>query len=232
MVRAIAAAFVTLGLVLLAVGILRFTTVTQATEFGEITWTTRVEPEAPRVGEEFTVTLDSCCYGGSPLIGWGLAVIQSDPPVAEVRSLFVYTDAAVTLMALRPGIVEVRVSGAFEKWVCPGTPTPVFPGPGCASTLYYTGASAEVMVSGEEEPTVTPELPEHFGDVNCDGATTSVDAALVLQVTAKLAPFPACIHRADMNTDCYYDARDALLILQTTAGLIPTRTYEPIACPA
>ena len=61
------------------------------------------------------------------------------------------------------------------------------------------------------------------GDVNCDGAATSVDAALVLQVVAAL------IDRAALPCDDSIDADprdggvtsiDALAILQSSAGLI------------
>lgn len=76
----------------------------------------------------------------------------------------------------------------------------------------------------------TPVPP--FGDANCDGATTSLDAALVLQYGAKLYGGGPCLYLADMNADCYINAVDAALVLQTTAGLLPERPYEPIACPA
>jgi hypothetical protein len=161
-------------------------------------------------------------------MGSGLAVTQPDPPVAEVLSSFVYGDATVTLMALRPGTVEVGVSGAFEKWVCPGTPTPVFPGPGCASTLHYTGTSIEVVVAGEEGPTVTPAPPVVFGDVDCDDAVTSIDATRVLQYEARLDGLPPCFHLGDLNGDCSLDAIDAAIILQVEAGF--TSAPIPFLC--
>jgi len=78
----------------------------------------------------------------------------------------------------------------------------------------------------------TPEPPP-LRDANCDHATTSIDAALVLQYSAGLLDdFLPCLHVTDMNTDCFINALDAALVLQTTAGLLPELPYEPIACPA
>ena len=61
-----------------------------------------------------------------------------------------------------------------------------------------------------------------FGDVSCDGAVDSVDAALVLQLEAGLIALLTCGGNADVNGDGRTDARDAALILQFTAGLLDT----------
>jgi plastocyanin len=67
-------------------------------------------------------------------------------------------------------------------------------------------------------PTPTPLDP--LGDVNCNGAVDSIDAALVLQLGAGLIDSLACQQNADVNGDGAINAIDAALILQFVAGLI------------
>lgn len=201
----------------------------RASGFGEITWTISVEPAAPQVGDEIVVAFNSCCYGGSPLMGAKIRIVQPEPPVVrQVGVSSSYYGVAATLEALSAGTVTLQASGAFEKWVCPEpatpTPTPLPVPPGCGSTLHYTGSSVEITVSGEP--------PAWFGDANCDDDVDSRDAAIILQVIAGLLTPTGCFNRADVNGDCRYDARDALLILQTTAGFLAERPYETVLCQA
>lgn len=58
------------------------------------------------------------------------------------------------------------------------------------------------------------------GDVDCDLATNSIDAAVVLQLDAGLGESPACEPSGDVNDDGSLDPQDAILILQFDAGLI------------
>ena len=58
------------------------------------------------------------------------------------------------------------------------------------------------------------------GDVNCDGAVNSIDAALVLQYGAGLVDALECQQNADANADGSIDSIDAALILQQSAGLL------------
>ena len=74
--------------------------------------------------------------------------------------------------------------------------------------------------AGAPTPTATP-ASALVGDVNCSGAVDSIDAALVLQVTAGLVDSLACGENADANDDGTTNAIDAALILQLTAGLLP-----------
>ena len=60
----------------------------------------------------------------------------------------------------------------------------------------------------------------NLGDVNCDGQSNSIDAALVLQKTAGLVSSLACEEAGDVNDDGLLNAVDAALILQKDAGLI------------
>lgn len=94
-----------------------------------------------------------------------------------------------------------------------------------ATSAFATGGGS----GGSPGPTPVPP----FGDANCDGSTTSIDAALVLQYSAEvLDEFLPCLYVADMNTDCYINAVDATLVLQTTAGLLAEEPFEPFPCPA
>lgn len=72
-------------------------------------------------------------------------------------------------------------------------------------------------------PTAAPppaSLPETSGDVNCVDGTNSVDAALVLQLTAHLVGSLPCGNEADMDGNGRTDPVDAAIILQIAAGLI------------
>lgn len=60
------------------------------------------------------------------------------------------------------------------------------------------------------------------GDVNCSGAVDSIDAALILQLSAGLAGSLPCQQNADVNGSGAVDSIDAALVLQFTAGLLPT----------
>jgi len=71
----------------------------------------------------------------------------------------------------------------------------------------------------EATPTATP-LPVPRGDANCDGVVNSIDALLVLQLSAGLLDSLGCQQQADVNVDGRANAIDAALILQFTAGLI------------
>ncbi len=67
---------------------------------------------------------------------------------------------------------------------------------------------------------VATRPPYPAGDVNCDGAANSIDAALVLQYSAALLPALPCQQNADVNHDGQANSLDAALILQYSAGLI------------
>jgi hypothetical protein len=59
-----------------------------------------------------------------------------------------------------------------------------------------------------------------LGDFNCDNVVDSIDAALILQLTAALIQPFHCTGAGDANRDGYTNAIDAALVLQYVAGLI------------
>ncbi len=67
-----------------------------------------------------------------------------------------------------------------------------------------------------------PLRAELLGDVNCDYDVSSIDAALILQLTAGVVSFLFCQESADVNGDGETTSVDAAIILQFTAGLIPS----------
>lgn len=58
-----------------------------------------------------------------------------------------------------------------------------------------------------------------WGDANCDGDVTAIDAALVLQLTAGVIGWLPCAASADTDPNGLITSVDALLILQYDAGL-------------
>ena len=90
-------------------------------------------------------------------------------------------------------------------------------------------ATPEQPTSTTMPPTATPVPPTPTatpagltGDVDCSGSVDSIDAALVLQLTAGLVGSLSCQDNADANEDGTTNAIDAALILQLTAGLLPS----------
>jgi alpha-tubulin suppressor-like RCC1 family protein len=71
-----------------------------------------------------------------------------------------------------------------------------------------------------EDSNVPVDIAKLLADVNCDGVVDSVDAVLVLQLSAGLIDSLACQSAGDANLDGSIDAIDAALILQFAAGII------------
>lgn len=85
-----------------------------------------------------------------------------------------------------------------------------------------------VLVGSYWEPTdcapdggfITSPVPAAPGDTSCDGAVDSLDATLILQLSADVAEYLSCQYAADVNGDGQVSSLDALLVLQMEAGLI------------
>ena len=78
---------------------------------------------------------------------------------------------------------------------------------------------AEILIYGTD-PLRAERLGDRLGDVNCDGDVSSIDAALVLQLTAGVLAFLFCGDFGDVDGDGNVTSIDAAIILQFTAGLI------------
>ena len=75
----------------------------------------------------------------------------------------------------------------------------------------------EIFIYGTD-----PLRAAQLGDVDCDGDVSSIDAALVLQLTAGVISFLFCQESADVDGDGNTTSIDAAIILQFTARLIPS----------
>jgi subtilisin-like proprotein convertase family protein len=109
------------------------------------------------------------------------------------------------------------------------TPTPTFTPtptdePTATSTSQPTNTPAPTKTpTATLTPTRTntPIPAKAMGDANDDGSVDSIDAALVLQLTAGLVVSVENPASADVNDDGEINPLDAALILQFVAGLIP-----------
>lgn len=177
--------------------------------YGENTspeWSFTVSPENPEVGNLVEVTFSP--HAESPL-GVTSVYLEDDGPtpvLALEETTGVY-DARLTLRALRPGTATLSIYGFLEKTVCPGEPMPCFP-----YGFYAASPTVTIHVSGEVKV---------CGDVNLDGAATSVDALLILQLAAGRIDSLPNESNADANSDGSIDSRDAALILQVNVRLLP-----------
>jgi hypothetical protein len=126
-------------------------------------------------------------------------------------------------------IAAASYGGGCGGGAPPPTPTGAPPGP--IATL--TPAATLDLATPTQTPggppaatptrtaTRTPTVPSGVvGDANCDGETTAVDAALVLQLNAGLVDDVPCPENADVNGDGLITAVDAALILQFVAGIL------------
>ncbi len=168
-------------------------------------------PEQSIAGSTVRVYAEAILTGPSDGVGlhdllYSLAVTGSDPPLeltsaANVALADRYDVSGVVeweLRALRHGEATVEISLTYEQSWC-------YP----CGTNVITESTTRVV-------TVKP-LP---GDVDCNAAANSIDAALVLQLVAALLAELPCEDVADVSQDGSVNALDATLILQYAAGLL------------
>ena len=178
-------------------------------------WTISAEPSHPAVGD--TVLLTATAYGQGGYPRFTLHLDEQNPPMLRVDSplsvdrIMLAATAEWDMTVLRPGRQTVRVSVSYEKTVCTGPPGPP---PDCV--FYFVSSSS---------PMLTIDVPAAAGDPDCDGKSTSIDAALVMQREAGLTKSLPCDAAADVNGDGRIDSVDAALILQFVAGLISGYPY-------
>lgn len=119
--------------------------------------------------------------------------------------------------------VEVVVTLEVLEPLPTPTPTPT-PDPGDTPT---PGPTPTPTATPSPTPTPTP-LPPPFGDADCDGEVTSVDALLILRRVAGLDRSGECTPvSGDVDCDGDVDAVDALKVLRYVAGLESTL---PVGC--
>jgi hypothetical protein len=98
-------------------------------------------------------------------------------------------------------------------------------GPGQIGRIVVSAAGGSTPTqTAVPTPTRTPVPPTPAGrpgDSNCSGAVDSIDAALVLQLSAGLIHTLPCPQNGDVNSDGRTNSIDASLILQFVAGLLP-----------
>jgi len=98
-------------------------------------------------------------------------------------------------------------------------------GPGQIGRIVVSAAGGSTPTqTAVPTPTRTPIPPTPAGrpgDSNCSGAVDSIDAALVLQLSAGLIHTLPCPQNGDVNSDGRTNSIDASLILQFVAGLLP-----------
>jgi hypothetical protein len=117
--------------------------------------------------------------------------------------------------SLRAGSPTLSAIGAGPGTVLsPGAPPTASVTPGALGL--QAGDDLDAVSCGPI--TAGPKEPD--GDVNCNGSTDAIDAALVLQLTAGLIDELSCGENADVNQDGSTNAIDGALILQFAAGLI------------
>jgi uncharacterized protein YkwD len=104
----------------------------------------------------------------------------------------------------------------------PNTPTntPVTPTPTNTPVAPPATSSPQPPVPTATSPLPPPAPPDPDGDVSCGGGASSLDAALVLQLDARVIASLPCLEEGDVNGDGVVNAIDALVILQYSAGLI------------
>ena len=100
------------------------------------------------------------------------------------------------------------------------TPTATGALPATATPTSTAAATATPTSPAAATPTPAGTPSALLGDANCSGNVDSIDAALILQLTAALIDSLPCPEGGDASGDGNTNAVDAALILQLEAGII------------
>jgi hypothetical protein len=120
-------------------------------------------------------------------------------------------------------------SGALYLSLAPGSPSLAAAGagpgdllaPGAPPVVVRSAATLGLLASDDVDAIACETALEPLaGDTNCDGRVDSVDAALLLQLAARLLDRLPCPASADVNRDGALDTLDAMLVLQFHARLL------------
>ena len=108
------------------------------------------------------------------------------------------------------------------------TPTPL---PTAAPTALppATPVTPETALpTSTPSPAATPTAAaaQALGDVDCNGASDSGDAMLILTWDVRLIAAPSCLAHADVNDDGVVNCVDAALLLQIEAGLVAAERFS------
>ena len=125
----------------------------------------------------------------------------------------VYSASDALRFSLAPGSPTLAVIGASAGDIIRAGNPPVVAYSAATLGLRQTDDIDAASCAGLEAMT------GGSGDVNCDGKTNSIDAALILQRVAGLVSSLPCDAEADVNGDGI-DSVDAALVLQFDAGLL------------
>jgi len=97
--------------------------------------------------------------------------------------------------------------------------------PGTVTGMFHLSATVDgcgLCPDLSEDRSVLVHAGAASGDFNCDGSINSIDAELILQLTADLIQPFDCTGAGDANADGSTNSIDATLVLQYVAGLINT----------
>jgi len=185
-----------------------------------------------------------CYYSGtsmaSPHIAGVVALmLDANPSLTPAQVRQILRDTATDLggagydLEYGSGLVNAAAAvEAAEAAVATPTPAPTdtpvpsdTPAPTDTPVATNTPAPTDTPAptftpASTSTPTRTPTPPCPAGDVNQSGSANSVDAALVLQLAARIISSVTCLPAADVNGDGRTDAVDSAIILQFDAGLL------------